>query len=122
MDHWASWYEKLFNFREIRFFNIEGKLTGLISRALTSPCGKIRIPINESLDDKSQIEEYLRQYKGEGIQHIACGSRDLYGTVEVLRANACHSCPRRRRPTTRRSMRACRAMAKTSRGSRPTAS
>jgi 4-hydroxyphenylpyruvate dioxygenase len=87
MDHWAGWYEKLFNFREIRFFNIEGKLTGLISRALTSPCGKIRIPINESLDDKSQIEEYLRQYKGEGIQHIACGSRDLYATVEALRAN-----------------------------------
>ncbi|MGL5113784.1 MAG: 4-hydroxyphenylpyruvate dioxygenase [Beijerinckiaceae bacterium] len=87
MDHWAGWYEKLFNFREIRFFNIEGKLTGLISRALTSPCGKIRIPINESLDDRSQIEEYLRQYKGEGIQHIACGSRDLYATVEQLRAN-----------------------------------
>lgn len=87
MDHWAGWYEKLFNFREIRFFNIEGKLTGLISRALTSPCGKIRIPINESLDDKSQIEEYLKQYKGEGIQHIACGSRDIYATVEALRAN-----------------------------------
>jgi 4-hydroxyphenylpyruvate dioxygenase len=87
MDHWAGWYEKLFNFREIRFFNIEGKLTGLISRALTSPCGKIRIPINESLDDKSQIEEYLRQYKGEGIQHIAMGSRDIYSTVERLREN-----------------------------------
>ncbi|QCK84700.1 4-hydroxyphenylpyruvate dioxygenase [Phreatobacter aquaticus] len=87
MDHWAGWYEKLFNFKEIRFFNIEGKLTGLISRALTSPCGKIRIPINESLDDKSQIEEYLREYKGEGIQHIACGSRDIYQTVEALRAN-----------------------------------
>ena len=87
MDYWAGWYEKLFNFREIRFFNIEGKLTGLISRALTSPCGKIRIPINESLDDKSQIEEYLRQYKGEGIQHIACGSRDIYTTVEALRRN-----------------------------------
>jgi 4-hydroxyphenylpyruvate dioxygenase len=87
MDHWAGWYEKLFNFREIRFFNIEGKLTGLISRALTSPCGKIRIPINESLDDKSQIEEYLRQYKGEGIQHVAMGSRDIYASVEALRAN-----------------------------------
>lgn len=86
MDHWAGWYEKLFNFREIRFFNIEGKLTGLLSRALTSPCGKIRIPINESLDDKSQIEEYLKAYKGEGIQHIACGSRDIYATVERLRA------------------------------------
>jgi 4-hydroxyphenylpyruvate dioxygenase len=87
MDHWADWYGKLFNFREIRFFNIEGKLTGLISRALTSPCGKIRIPINESLDDKSQIEEYLRQYKGEGIQHVALGARDIYASVEKLRAN-----------------------------------
>lgn len=87
MDYWAGFYEKLFNFREIRFFNIEGKVTGLISRALTSPCGKIRIPINESLDDKSQIEEYLRQYGGEGIQHIACGSRDIYSSVETLRAN-----------------------------------
>ncbi len=87
MDFWAGFYEKLFNFREIRFFNIEGKLTGLISRALTSPCGKIRIPINESLDDKSQIEEYLRAYKGEGIQHVAMGSRDIYASVEALRAN-----------------------------------
>jgi len=87
MDHWADWYGKLFNFREIRFFNIEGKLTGLISRALTSPCGKIRIPINESLDDKSQIEEYLRQYKGEGIQHVALGARDIYASVERLRSN-----------------------------------
>ncbi len=87
MNHWADWYGKLFNFREIRFFNIEGKLTGLISRALTSPCGKIRIPINESLDDKSQIEEYLRQYKGEGIQHVALGARDIYASVETLRAN-----------------------------------
>ena len=87
MDVWAGFYEKLFNFKEIRFFNIEGKLTGLISRALTSPCGKIRIPINESLDDKSQIEEYLRQYKGEGIQHVALGSRDIYSSVEQLRRN-----------------------------------
>jgi len=87
MDHWANWYGDLFNFREIRFFNIEGKLTGLISRALTSPCGKIRIPINESLDDKSQIEEYLREYRGEGIQHVALGARDIYNSVEALRIN-----------------------------------
>ena len=85
MDVWAGFYERLFNFKEIRFFNIEGKLTGLISRALTSPCGKIRIPINESIDDKSQIEEYLHLYNGEGIQHIACGARDIYQTVEALR-------------------------------------
>ncbi len=78
MDHWAGFYEKLFNFKQIRFFNIEGKLTGLISRAMTSPCSKIRIPINESLDDKSQIEEYLKEYHGEGIQHVAMGARDIY--------------------------------------------
>jgi 4-hydroxyphenylpyruvate dioxygenase len=87
MDHWASWYGKLFNFREIRFFNIEGKLTGLMSRALTSPCGKIRIPINESIDDVSQIQEYLRDYRGEGIQHVALGSRNIYTSVEALRAS-----------------------------------
>jgi 4-hydroxyphenylpyruvate dioxygenase len=86
MDQWAKFYEKLFNFREIRYFDIEGKLTGLKSKAMTSPCGKIRIPINESTDDKSQIQEYLEAYKGEGIQHIALGSDDIYKTVEGLRA------------------------------------
>jgi 4-hydroxyphenylpyruvate dioxygenase len=85
MAVWADFYEKLFNFREIRFFDIEGKLTGLISKAMTSPCGKIRIPLNESQDDKSQIEEFLREYKGEGIQHIALGSDDIYKAVDVLR-------------------------------------
>ncbi len=86
MDLWAGFYERLFNFRETRYFDIEGKLTGLHSRAMTSPCGKIRIPINESADDKSQIEEFLADYKGEGIQHIALGSDDIYGTVEALAA------------------------------------
>lgn len=86
MDQWAGFYEKLFNFREIRYFDIEGKLTGLKSRAMTSPCGKIRIPINESVDDKSQIEEYLREYHGEGIQHIALGTDDIYQTVPALKA------------------------------------
>jgi 4-hydroxyphenylpyruvate dioxygenase len=85
MDKWAGFYETLFNFREIRYFDIEGKKTGLFSRALTSPCGKIRIPINESQDDKSQIEEYLREYRGEGIQHIALSTGDIYRTVDVLR-------------------------------------
>jgi 4-hydroxyphenylpyruvate dioxygenase len=84
MNAWGEFYERLFNFREIRFFNIEGKLTGLTSRAMTSPCGKIRIPINESADDKSQIEEYLKHYRGEGIQHVALGSRNLYETIEAL--------------------------------------
>jgi 4-hydroxyphenylpyruvate dioxygenase len=86
MDHWAGYYERLFNFREIRYFDIEGKLTGLKSRAMTSPDGNIRIPINESADDKSQIEEYLHQYKGEGIQHIALSTNDIYATVDALRA------------------------------------
>jgi len=84
MNVWAGFYERLFNFREIRYFSIEGQVTGLFSRALTSPCGKIRIPINESQDDKSQIEEYLNQYKGEGIQHIALGTDDIYRTVDAL--------------------------------------
>ena len=85
MDKWAEFYQHLFNFREIRYFDIEGKLTGLKSKAMTSPCGKIRIPINESSDDKSQIEEYLKIYKGEGIQHIALATDDIYQTVESLR-------------------------------------
>ncbi len=85
MNTWAGFYERLFNFREIRYFSIEGKETGLFSRALTSPCGKIRIPINESQDDRSQIEEYLNEYKGEGIQHIALGTLDIYRTVDSLR-------------------------------------
>ncbi len=87
MDKWAGFYERLFNFREIRYFDIEGRKTGLFSRAMTSPCGKIRIPINESQDDKSQIEEYLREYRGEGIQHIALGTDDIYASVEALRSN-----------------------------------
>ncbi|PLX35986.1 MAG: 4-hydroxyphenylpyruvate dioxygenase [Hyphomicrobiales bacterium] len=87
MDVWAGWYEKLFNFRELRFFDIEGKLTGLKSRAMTSPCGKIRIPINESTDDKSQIEEYLSEYRGEGIQHVALGTGDIYAATEQLAAS-----------------------------------
>jgi 4-hydroxyphenylpyruvate dioxygenase len=85
MAHWAEFYEKLFNFREIRYFDIEGKQTGLFSKAMTSPCGKIRIPLNESQDDKSQIEEFLREYKGEGIQHIALGSDDIYSSVDIIR-------------------------------------
>jgi 4-hydroxyphenylpyruvate dioxygenase len=85
MNKWAGFYETFFNFREIRYFDIEGKLTGLKSRAMTSPDGAIRIPINESSDDKSQIEEYLHAYHGEGIQHIALGARDIYSTVEMLK-------------------------------------
>jgi 4-hydroxyphenylpyruvate dioxygenase len=86
MEKWAAFYENFFNFREIRYFDIEGKLTGLKSKAMTSPDGNIRIPINESSDDKSQIEEYLHAYDGEGIQHIALASNDIYGSVETLKA------------------------------------
>ena len=87
MDEWAGFYERLFNFREVRYFDIEGQLTGLKSKAMTSPCGKIRIPINESSDDKSQIQEYLVAYHGEGIQHVALGTEDIYATVEQLSSN-----------------------------------
>lgn len=87
MDVWTQFYAKLFNFRQIRFFDIEGRASGLFSRALTSPDGKIRIPINEDAGDSGQIEEYLDLYRGEGIQHIACGVRDIYGTIERLRAD-----------------------------------
>ena len=86
MQLWAEFYERLFNFREIRYFDIEGKLTGLRSKAMTSPDGRIRIPINESADDKSQIAEYLEAYHGEGIQHIALASDDIYASVKALRA------------------------------------
>ncbi len=87
MDEWAAFYERIFNFKEIRYFDIKGQQTGLHSRAMSSPCGKIRIPINESVDDKSQIEEFLDAYKGEGIQHIALTSDDIYKSVEALRAS-----------------------------------
>lgn len=87
MDKWAEFYQRLFNFREIRYFDIQGKVTGLKSRAMTSPCSKIRIPINEPTDDKSQIQEYLDAYHGEGIQHIALHTDDIYVTVEQLRAH-----------------------------------
>ena len=88
MNEWAEFYERLFNFREIRYFDIEGQVTGVKSKAMTSPCGKIRIPINEEgNDNKGQIQEYLDMYHGEGIQHIALLSRDLYATVDRLRGN-----------------------------------
>lgn len=85
MDKWADYYERIFNFKEIRFFNIKGKMTGLVSRALGSPCGKIKIPLNESKDDVSQIEEFLHDYHGEGIQHIALSTNNIYKTVNTLR-------------------------------------
>ena len=78
----------MFNFREVKYFDIEGQVTGVKSKAMTSPCGKIRIPINEEDKEKpGQIQEYLDMYKGEGIQHIAMGSDNLYETVDQLRTN-----------------------------------
>ncbi len=86
MAKWADYYERLFGFREIRYFDIKGAKTGLVSKAMTAPDGIVRIPLNESSDPKSQINEYLDQYHGEGIQHIACFTDDIYSTVEKMRA------------------------------------
>jgi 4-hydroxyphenylpyruvate dioxygenase len=85
MNEWSEFYERLFNFREVRYFDIEGQATGVKSKAMTSPCGQIRIPINEEGNEKAgQITEYLDRYRGEGIQHIAMGSMNLYDTVDAL--------------------------------------
>ncbi len=86
MEAWATFYGRIFNFGEIRHFDIEGQHTGLLSKAMTSPCGKIRIPLNESRDDTSQVEEFLKDYGGEGIQHLAFGARDIFAAVEGMRA------------------------------------
>ena len=93
MDTWFRFYGGLFNFREIRFFDIEGKFTGLFSRALTSPCGKIRIPINEDRGETGQIVNYLKKYNGEGIQHIAVGARDIYEATDAIYGNGIRFMP-----------------------------
>lgn len=88
MAEWAEFYERLFNFKEVRYFDIEGKVTGVKSKAMTSPCGNIRIPINEEgTQEKGQIQEYLDLYRGEGIQHIALATDSIHDTVEQLRAS-----------------------------------
>ncbi|MFK7819766.1 MAG: 4-hydroxyphenylpyruvate dioxygenase [Planctomycetaceae bacterium] len=84
MDKWFRFYGDLFNFREIRFFDIQGKHTGLFSRALTSACGRIRIPINEDRGETGQIVNYLKKYNGEGIQHIAVGAFNIYDSVDAI--------------------------------------
>lgn len=86
MDTWFDFYGRIFGFRQIRFFDIEGKFTGLFSRALTSPCQRIRIPINEDRGETGQIVEYLKRYKGEGIQHIAVGAADIYSATDEIAA------------------------------------
>jgi len=93
MDKWFKFYADLFNFREIRFFDIQGKFTGLLSRALTSPCGRIRIPINEDRGEKGQIVAYLKRYNGEGIQHIAVGTDDIYGSTDAIAAKGLEFMP-----------------------------
>ena len=87
MAQWADYYERIFGFREIRYFDIKGKTTGLFSKAMTAPDDKIRIPLNESQDENSQIEEFLHAYNGEGIQHIALATDDIFKTVDQLKAN-----------------------------------
>lgn len=85
MDHWAEFYERLFNFREIRFFDIRGEHTGLRSKALSAPDDRIKIPLNEEAESGGQIEEYLIAHRGEGIQHIAFSCTNLVDTIDRLR-------------------------------------
>ncbi|UIJ46663.1 4-hydroxyphenylpyruvate dioxygenase [Sphingomonas cannabina] len=86
MRVWSEFYARIFGFEEQKYFDIKGKATGLFSQAMIAPDHAIRIPLNESQDDKSQIEEFIRDYNGEGIQHLALTTDDIYGTVEKLRA------------------------------------
>ena len=86
MRVWAEFYGQIFGFEEQKYFDIKGKATGLFSQAMIAPDRAIRIPLNESQDDKSQIEEFIRDYNGEGIQHLAMTTDDIYATVEALRA------------------------------------
>ena len=85
MRTWSEFYSKLFGFQEQKYFDIKGQATGLFSQAMIAPDKAIRIPLNESQDDKSQIEEYLNEYQGEGIQHLALTTENIYETVEKLR-------------------------------------
>jgi 4-hydroxyphenylpyruvate dioxygenase len=92
MDYFHDFYHRVFNFHEHQYFDITGEYTGLTSRALSSPCGKIRIPINESKyeggsDQVDQIQEFIQQYRGEGIQHVALRTDDIFATWDRLHAN-----------------------------------
>jgi 4-hydroxyphenylpyruvate dioxygenase len=87
MRTWSGFYERIFGFAEQKFFDIKGQATGLFSQAMIAPDRAIRIPLNESQDENSQIEEFIRQYRGEGIQHLALTTDDIYTTIEKLRAN-----------------------------------
>lgn len=94
MDTWFDFYGRIFGFKQIRFFDIEGKHSGLHSRALTSPCQRIRIPINEDRGETGQIVEYLKRYKGEGIQHIAVGTDDIYAATDEIAARGIKFMPK----------------------------
>jgi 4-hydroxyphenylpyruvate dioxygenase len=90
MQKWCDFYSKVFNFREARYFDIKGKSTGLISKVMRSPCSKFSVPINEPSDTKSQIQEYLDEYKGSGIQHLALTTLNIMPTLENLKKNEIH--------------------------------
>ena len=92
--HWADFYRKLFNFKQISFFDIDGRYTGFRSQAMQSPCGRIRIPINEDKGETGQIIEYLRRYNGEGIQHIAVGTETIYEAADEIYARGLRFMPR----------------------------
>ncbi len=86
MNKWCDFYQKIFNFREVRYFDIRGEKTGLVSKVMKSPCNRIIIPINEPTDPKSQIQEYLDEYQGSGIQHLAMTTQDIISVVRKLKA------------------------------------
>jgi len=90
MQKWCDFYSKVFNFREARYFDIKGKSTGLISKVMRSPCSKFSVPINEATDSKSQIQEYLEEYKGSGIQHLALTTTNIIQSLEQLKLNEIH--------------------------------
>jgi len=85
MDYWADFYTKIFGFREVRYFDIRGAKTGLLSKVMRSPCGLFSIPINEPTDPKSQIQEYLDEYKGSGVQHVALKAKDIVQSLKMVR-------------------------------------
>jgi 4-hydroxyphenylpyruvate dioxygenase len=87
MQKWCDFYEKVFNFRETRYFDIKGKQTGLFSKVMRSPCGKFSVPINEPTGSKSQIQEYLDEYKGSGIQHLALTTGNIIDTLETMKTS-----------------------------------
>lgn len=87
LQKWCDFYESVFNFREARKFDIKGKQTGLFSKVMRSPCGTFSVPINEPTDGKSQIQEYLDEYKGSGIQHLALSCNDIINTLETMKSS-----------------------------------